>query len=74
MPLNNSLEKRSEPINKKTNYNKAIIGTGTNFNLSYHLQAPETKLWIYVGRCKPSTTAEDVKEYLSKKSPCRLKG
>lgn len=58
---------------KKKNEN-VIIGCNNEINTNLNVNgngfsAPEQKLWLYIGRCNPNTTAEDIHEYLAKKFP-----
>lgn len=55
---------------------KIVLGTGTNEHEQKENVADEfgnfastRRLWIYVGRCKPTSTPEDIKKYLEKRSP-----
>lgn len=45
-----------------------IVGTNTEQNDTV-LVAAKPRLWLYVGRCSPSTTEDQVNSYLSRKCP-----
>lgn len=66
----NMVQDRSAKTPRKLNKHSrgSIIGSGVSTNLD-SFSAADRKIWIYVGRCKSSTTVEDVKKYLATKIP-----
>ncbi|KAK9687885.1 hypothetical protein QE152_g35937 [Popillia japonica] len=46
---------------------KAIMGFNSAAQADF--ASTDSRLWIYVGRCKPDVTAEQIKSYLEKQSP-----
>lgn len=64
-------------VNKQTNINDSKVRNkpienvilGSQDDDSVELRATFPKLWFYVGMCNGKTTADDVRFYLTKKSP-----
>lgn len=64
--------KRNKNMTQNKNYHnkqpKYILGTADNDDLN-EFSAAENKLWLYIGRCKPGTTEDNIKAYLERKCP-----
>lgn len=64
-------KQKSHKTNKNNRESKVIIGASSisDIDNKNFFEAPERRLWIYIGRCKSNTTEEQISNYLINKAP-----